>query len=123
MHICVKSGMGWVVNAFSQKSQNRSSPFPKNLESKFPEFPHIASYRYGCGRLHDMDSYYEKEITRLHESLARIYRLGRLTPQEKIEADGIWARIERLTSTMVKVEVKERAQLALILAKKAERME
>jgi hypothetical protein len=54
-----------------------------------------------------MDSYYEKELDRLHGELATIYKRGRLTPQEKIATDGLWARIERLNTTMVRIQARE----------------
>lgn len=46
-------------------------------------------------------------VTRLHNKLANIYRLGRLTDQEKLAARGLWARIERLESAEVAQAVKE----------------
>jgi hypothetical protein len=54
-----------------------------------------------------MNSYYEIELDRLHQKLSRIYALGRLTPSEQIETQGLWARIERLQTTMVKIAAKE----------------
>lgn len=54
-----------------------------------------------------MNEYYEKEIERLHSKLATIYLRGLLTATEKIEVKGLWARIESLQKTMVKIQVKE----------------
>lgn len=65
-----------------------------------------------------------EEITRLHEKLASIYRRGTLTPSEVIETKGLWARIERLSTAQVAVEVKEdRVRQALIAAREKEGME
>ena len=66
----------------------------------------------------------QQEIDRLHDKLAAIYRLGALTPNEKMEARGLWARIERLEATQVAVQVKEaKASLALREARAKEGME
>jgi hypothetical protein len=54
-----------------------------------------------------MNEYYDTEIDRLHEQLASIYRRGALTSTEKVTADGLWARIEKLEATKVKIEAKE----------------
>lgn len=55
-------------------------------------------------------SFYDAEIDRLHEELARIYRLGNLTPEEYLRAQGLWARIERLEATKVLMLSKGGAQ-------------
>lgn len=54
-----------------------------------------------------MSDYYDTELDRLHIKLRSIYSLGPLTPAEKIAADGLWARIERLEATKVAVQVRE----------------
>jgi hypothetical protein len=53
------------------------------------------------------DEYTEKEIDRLHEKLALIYRRGLLTQHEVLETKGLWARIERLESARVAAIAKE----------------
>ncbi len=55
-----------------------------------------------------MSNVYEREIDRLHQDLARIYRRGRLTSFEDQEVRGIWARIERLEA--INVKIKERGE-------------
>lgn len=57
-----------------------------------------------------MNEYYEQELDRLHTKLAAIYRLGKLTPAELIAVDGLWARIENLNKTMVKIAARESRQ-------------
>lgn len=67
-----------------------------------------------------MDDVYESELDGLHEKLARIYRLGALTPGEIIATQGLWARIERLMATQVAVKVRESKRVALLAAKEKE---
>lgn len=82
---------GWVVNLFCQKFEN----------------PKIRSCHGLCDTLPHMNEYYEQELDRLHAKLAAIYRLGKLTPTEQTAAKGLWARIENLQTTMVKIAAKE----------------
>ena len=53
-----------------------------------------------------MTTYYDQEIEQLHQKLARIYHLGRLSPTEQIAAEGLWSRIERLETTNTLITVK-----------------
>lgn len=54
-----------------------------------------------------MSEYTEGEVDRLHNKLAVIYRRGRLTKTEQLEVDGLWARIERLQTSIVAEAAKE----------------
>jgi len=68
-----------------------------------------------------MDNSTQQEIDRLHDKLASIYRRGRLTSGEHLEATSLWARIERLESAQVAVRVKENnARAALVAARELE---
>ena len=56
-----------------------------------------------------MSDYVEHEIEALHVKLADIYKRGKLTATEKIQVQGLWARIERLQTSRNKVLFRELA--------------
>lgn len=64
-----------------------------------------------CDSVYVMTTYTEQEIDRLHEKLAGIYRRGRLNAAEVLEARGLWARIERLSRSVVEQRNAERARI------------
>lgn len=51
-----------------------------------------------------MNDFYDTEIDRLHDELAHLYR-NKSTDGTRI--DGLWARIERLETSRVRVAAKE----------------
>ena len=66
-----------------------------------------------------MTDYTEQEIERLHEKLAGVYRRGPLNAAERLETEGLWARIERLQSASIAAKAKEARYLEKIAAAKA----
>ena len=54
-----------------------------------------------------MSEYTESEVLRLHEKMAVVYRRGRLTATEQLEIKGLWARIERLETSIVAEAARE----------------
>lgn len=75
------------------------------------EYAHLGDCYDIVTFMEDNDEY-DKELDRLHEKLARIYRLGALTRGEIIATQGLWARIERLMATQVAVQVREAKRFA-----------
>ncbi len=72
----------------------------------------IVGNRYDSVTRMENNEEYNRELERLHQKLARIYRLGALTPAERIETQGLWARIERLMVAQVAVQVRETKRIA-----------
>lgn len=54
-----------------------------------------------------MTEYLQREIDRLDNQLAAIYRRGKLTATEIITTKGLWAQIERLETTSVQIDARE----------------
>ena len=95
----------------------------KKIQFRFQEirhcFPAKAKIIYNCAtippqnaivpcvRVLAMSEYTESEVLRLHEKMAVVYRRGRLTATEQLEIKGLWARIERLETSIVAEAARE----------------